>query len=293
VVKKTLGSVQVTPTLTPIKEPLKIPENISSQKISTKYPAEFTSKTGTSESHKLKIDSSRGEKGFTPQQEQILAEIYSEKSSEVDNKIEERKIKPSEILEGKKNYWQVFDSYIITQDKDELIIIDQHAAHERILYEETYSNLTKGRTISQQLLFPSVLELSPSEYFVLENNLDLFAKLGFEIKPFGGKSMIINAVPSLLKNQSETVFLKEVLSDFEERLKLQIETTDASTRMKSIAQSFACKAATKAGERLGIDDMNALYKKLLSTQSPFSCPHGRPTMIRIPLMELDKRFKKK
>ncbi len=293
VVKKTLGNLKVTPTFTPIKEPPKTAENISSQKVNTKYPTEVTSQKGASESHKQKIEFNRGEKGFTPHQEQILSEIYSEKSSEVDKEIEEKKIKPFEILEGKKNYWQVFDSYIITQDKDELIIIDQHAAHERILYEEAYSNLIKGRAISQQLLFPSVVELSPSEYFVLENNLDLFAKLGFEIKPFGGKSVMISAVPSLLKNQSETVFLKEVLSDFEERLKLQIETTDTSTRMKSIAQSFACKAATKAGERLGLDDMNALYKKLLSTQSPFSCPHGRPTMIRIPLNELDKRFKKK
>lgn len=292
-IKKTLGSIQVTPTLTPKVQFLKTPRQMSDQKIKTPPPGETIPKTESPRTQNDTIEFKRKEKGFTPHQEQILSEIYSKQTHEGEKTTEEKRIIPPEIFEGKKNFWQVFDSYIITQDKDELIIMDQHAAHERILYEEAYSNLTKGKAVSQQLLFPSVVELSPSEYFVLENNLDLFAKLGFEIKPFGGKSVMINAVPSLLKNKSETVFLQEVLSDFEERLKLQIEKDDISSRTKSIAQSFACKAATKSGQRLGTDDMSVLYKNLLATKSPFSCPHGRPTMIRFPLKELDKRFKKK
>jgi DNA mismatch repair protein MutL len=235
----------------------------------------------------------RRQKELSPHQEKILSEIYSEPPSRMDDKIQQKELRPTEISEEKKSFWQVFDSYIITQGKDEIIIIDQHAAHERILYEETYSNLTKSKATAQQLLFPSVVELSPSEYFVLENNSDLFSKLGFEIKPFGGKSVMINAVPSLLKNKSEELFVKEILCDLEEKSKIQIETSDPLFRIKSLAQSFACKAAIKAGERLGQNDMSSLYKNLFATGNPFSCPHGRPTLIRFPLKELDKRFKRK
>jgi DNA mismatch repair protein MutL len=292
-VRKSLGTVKTAPAFVPKEKLVPTPEKESIQGIRTKTPPEVTSEKKAPPVEKEIRGFTKKEKGFTPQQEKILSQIYSHRPLENIDKIEHKEAKPTRILEEKKNFWQVFDSYIITQDKNELLIIDQHAAHERILYEEAYANLTKGKAISQQLLFPSVVELSPSEYFVLENNLDLFARLGFDIKPFGGKSVMINAVPSLLKNQSEIIFLKEVLSDFEEKLKLQIDNSDPLSRIKSIAQSFACKAAIKAGERLKLDDMSALYKKLLITQNPFSCPHGRPTLIRFPLKELDKRFKKK
>jgi len=292
-VKKTLGSLQATPTLTPEDEFLKTPEKGKASETETKRPTKFTVRKKDLPIQREAKSFDRKEKEFTPQQEKILSEIYSEHSLKKDDKIEQKEIKPAEISEQRKNFWQVFDSYLITQDKDELIIVDQHAAHERVLYEEAYANLTKSKATSQQLLFPSVVELSPSEYFVLENNLSLFSKLGFEIKPFGGKSVMIHAVPSLLKNKSESLFLKEILADFGEKLKIRVENSDPSYRVKSIAQSFACKAAVKAGERLKPDDMSGLYKKLLSTRNPFSCPHGRPTLIRFPLRELDKRFKKK
>ena len=292
-VKKALATLQAAPTLirtdsrviTPEKE--SIPEPAASSRLQT------VPKRETPPTQREMEPFRRPEKGFTPKQEKILSEIYSEHSLKKDDAVQQKAVQPPEILEGKKNFWQVFNSYIITQDKDELLIIDQHAAHERVLYEEACAHLIRGRATSQQLLFPAVVDLSPSESFALENNLDLFSKLGFEIKPFGGKSVMINAVPSLLKNKSETVFLKEILSDLEEKLKIQIESADPLYRVKSIAQSFACKAAIKAGERLGQDDMSSLYRSLLATQAPFSCPHGRPTLIRFPLKELDKRFKKK
>ena len=292
-VKKALATLQAAPTLIPADNLAKTSGKESIPEPDAKSQPKTLPKTEAPPAQREMEPFRRPEKGFTHKQERILSEIYSEHSLKKDDAVDEKAVKPPEILEGKKNFWQVFDSYIITQDKDELMIIDQHAAHERVLYEEAYANLIKGRATSQQLLFPAVVELSPSEFFALENNLDLFSKLGFEIKPFGGKSVVINAVPSLLKNKSETVFLKEILSDLEEKLKIQIESADPLYRVKSIAQSFACKAAIKAGERLGQDDMSSLYRSLFATQSPFSCPHGRPTLIRFPLKELDKRFKKK
>jgi len=291
--KKSLGTSQAAPSLVPRGGFFKTPEKEAMPEVRSKAETQMIPEKEAQPAQREIEEFSRKEKGLTPEQERILSEIYSKPSPNKENITKRGVVKPPEITQERRNFWQVFDSYIITQDKEELVIMDQHAAHERILYEEAYANLTRSRATSQQLLFPTVVELSPSEYFVLENNLDLFSKLGFEIKPFGGKSVMINAVPSLLKNKSESVFLKEVLADFEEKLKVQIEDSDPLFRMKSIAQSFACKAAIKAGERLGLDDMSSLYRSLFATQNPFSCPHGRPTLIRFPLKELDKRFKKK
>jgi len=182
--------------------------------------------------------------------------------------------------------FQAFDQYILIQKEDELLILDQHAAHERILYEATYKNLTEKKALSQKLLFPSVVELSPQEFFVYENFSDILNRIGFEIKPFGGKSVVIEAVPPTLKNQSERVFLKDLLADLDENLK------SGKDKIKSTAQSFACKAAIKSGQRLSKEEMSSLYRQLFTLENPHTCPHGRPTIIKIPLKELDKKFKR-
>jgi DNA mismatch repair protein MutL len=291
--RKSLGTSQAAPTLASRDRLFKTPEKQARPEARSEAETQMIPEEKAQPAQREIEEFSRKEKGLTPEQERILSEIYSEHSPKKEDITEGKVARPPEVTQERRNFWQVFDSYIITQDKNELVIMDQHAAHERILYEEAYANLTRSRATSQQLLFPTVVELSPSEHFVLEKNLDLFSKLGFGIKPFGGKSVMINAVPSLLKNKSENVFLKEVLADFEEKLKVEIENSDPLFRMKSIAQSFACKAAIKAGERLGLDDMSSLYRSLLATQNPFFCPHGRPTLIRFPLKELDRRFKKK
>jgi DNA mismatch repair protein MutL len=195
---------------------------------------------------------------------------------------EERK----ESLSSGNILFQAFDQYIVIQKEDELLILDQHASHERILYEVTYKNLTEREALSQKLLFPSVVELSPQEFFIYENFSDILAKIGFEIKSFGGKSVVIEAVPLTLKNQSEKIFLKELLADLDESQK------SGKDKIKSLAQSFACKAAIKSGQRLSNEEMSSLYKQLFTLENPYTCPHGRPTVITIPLRELDKKFKR-
>ncbi len=215
-------------------------------------------------------------------QQEFLAEVYKGMKVSPSKKGEKREEPASTIA----NLWQLHNMYILTQVKGDLIVMDQHAAHERILYEGALRNLTSESATSQHLLFPVVTELSPSEFMTFEENSDLIKKLGFEAKPFGGKSILISGVPPLSKIQSGEVFLKEILSDLEERLKAGGE------KIKSISQSFACKGAIKAGDKLSLEEMNSLFDQLFATKEPYSCPHGRPTLIRIPIEEFNKRFER-
>jgi DNA mismatch repair protein MutL len=191
----------------------------------------------------------------------------------------EQKIEP-----GALNYWQLADTYILSQSKGSLMVLDQHASHERILYEEALRNLTGRQAAAQQVLFPAVSELSPREHQILKEHEELIRRLGFEIKHFGGRSVLVTAVPTLVRNKSGEVFLKEILTQLEEEGRVEKD------RVKAVAKSFACHGAVKAGERLNMEEMRCLAKQLFSTDEPYSCPHGRPTVIRLSLEELNKKF---
>jgi DNA mismatch repair protein MutL len=180
--------------------------------------------------------------------------------------------------------WQLADTYILSQVKGNLMVLDQHAAHERILYEEAMKNLTQKPASSQQILFPTVLELSPREFQTFEVNKELIRKLGFEIKSFGGRSILVTAVPTVIKNKSGEHFLKEILAELEEEEKVE------KNKLKAVAKSFACHAAVKAGERLTQEEMSTLLHQLFATEEPYSCPHGRPTVVKISIDELNKKF---
>jgi DNA mismatch repair protein MutL len=214
-------------------------------------------------------------------QQEFLAEVF--KGMKI-SPLKEKKA--GESAAGVANLWQLSNMYILAQVKGSLVVMDQHAAHERVLYEEAVRNLTVEKASSQHLLFPIVTELSPSEFMTFEENDELINKLGFEVKPFGGRSVLISGVPPLLKIQNGEVFLREILVDLEERLKAGGE------KVKSVAASFACKGAIKAGDKLSLEEMNSLFDQLFATKEPYSCPHGRPTLIRIPIEELNKRFER-
>ncbi|HVP37316.1 MAG TPA: DNA mismatch repair endonuclease MutL [Terriglobales bacterium] len=213
-------------------------------------------------------------------QQEFLAEVF--KGMKVSPLKEKKAEEPAVVA----NLWQLSNMYILAQVKGSLVVMDQHAAHERVLYEEAVRNLTEEKASSQHLLFPIVTELSPAEFLTFEENAELINKLGFEVKPFGGKSVLISGVPPLPKIQNGEVFLKEILIDLEERLKAGGE------KVKSVAASFACHGAIKAGDKLSLEEMNSLFDQLFATKEPYSCPHGRPTLIRIPLEELNKRFER-
>lgn len=215
-------------------------------------------------------------------QQEFLAEVYKGMKASPPKKGEKSEEPPFATA----NLWQLHNMYILAQVKGDLVVMDQHAAHERILYETALRNLTTESASSQHLLFPIVTELSPSEFMIFEENSNWIKKLGFEVKPFGGRSILISGVPPLSKIQSGEVFLREILINLEERLK------SGGDRFKSIAQSFACKGAIKAGDKLSLEEMNSLFDQLFTTKEPYSCPHGRPTLIRIPIEEFNKRFER-
>jgi len=213
------------------------------------------------------------------QQKSILKEIFDTKF--------QPEIVPVEKTEdyfGITNFWQLANTYILAAVKESLIVMDQHTAHERILYEEATKNLTSKKPIIQQLLFPQALELTPLEFSFFDENLAVWEELGFEVKPLGGKTVMVSGVPSGIRNKNSGNFFKEILTDLSANYK------PGNDRIKAITSTFACKAAVKAGDKLTTEEMNSLFDRLFATENPYICPHGRPTLIRIPLEEINHKF---
>ena len=193
---------------------------------------------------------------------------------------EEEWEKPS--FEERISIWQLHDKYIFSQIKSGLLIIDQHLAHERILYEQALETFRKSRPASQQQLFPKAVELSPEDYDILLEVQFYLNKLGFIVKDFGKRTVIIEAIPATLKKADEEKVLREIIDEYRNSEELDIRD--------KVAKSYACKSAIKAGDRLTQTEMIALIDGLFATQNPYFCPHGRPIVVTIPLEELDKRF---
>jgi DNA mismatch repair protein MutL len=181
--------------------------------------------------------------------------------------------------------WQAHNKYIISQIRNGLLIIDQHVAHERILYERAMANFQDSLPSSQQLLFPETVELGASDYALVNELLPHLGPLGFDIRLFGKNTVIIDGIPADVRIGSEKKILQEVLDEFKNN-----EHAGVKDVRENLAKSFACKAAIKAGDKLSVTEMVALIEHLFLTKMPYVCPHGRPIIIRIPLEELDKRF---
>jgi len=177
------------------------------------------------------------------------------------------------------------NKYILSQIKSGLMIIDQHVAHERILYEKAINSFSANMPFSQQLLFSQTLQVDPADYNLLKEIEPFLSKLGFEIEFFSKNTVVIDGVPSDIKIGTEVETLVEILDEYKtnEREK-KLEVTD------NIAKSFSCKAAIKAGDKLSQQEMRVLVDQLFATSMPYVCPHGRPILIKIPLGEFDKRF---
>ncbi len=182
---------------------------------------------------------------------------------------------------------QVFDTYWIVEFEDKLYIIDQHAAHEKVLYERFLKELSEKRQNAQQLAPPLIVTLSMQEEELLSQNMDSFTALGFEIEPFGGKEYAIRSVPGNLYGFSEGELFTEMLD----------ELTDVSRKAgdelicEKLA-SMACKAAVKGRHRMDAAEADALIGELLTLDNPYNCPHGRPTIIEMSKRELEKKFKR-
>jgi DNA mismatch repair protein MutL len=182
--------------------------------------------------------------------------------------------------------YQIHEMYILAPIKNGILLIDQHAAHERILFEQALTDLDAGKATSQQLLFPIVLQLSATEKAVVESAGAFFGSFGFDMQDFGGTAVSVSAIPAFMKNSDAESSARDMIHYLLEEKSV---SAFPDPRMR-FAAAFACGAAIKAGQKLSQEEMNALLNSLFSTHSPYTCPHGRPTVVRISLDELSRRF---
>ncbi len=176
------------------------------------------------------------------------------------------------------------DLYLLLQAGDDLYIVDQHTAHERVLYEQMLDRIDRQTVHGQNLLFPVQVELTAEQFAVYEESPKVFEDSGFVTAPFGGRMVTIEAVPTVLSKKSpEKVFLK-VLDDIASLRRAGKDLT------KAMAQSIACRAAVMAGDRISDQEAVQLLDSLLRCDDKYSCPHGRPTFIKMGKADLDKQF---
>lgn len=182
------------------------------------------------------------------------------------------------------NVWQIHNQYIVSEIKSGVIVIDQHVAHERILYEQALKNFERNKPTSQQLLFPHVVDFTPEEFSYIMDILPFLERVGFIIKGFGGNTVVLEGVPSGLKISNPETILNEIIDEYKKNKGNSLDARD------NVAKSYACKLAIKKGDPLTREEMNQLIDQLFATQSPYFCPHGRPVIVTLSLDELDKRF---
>ncbi len=180
---------------------------------------------------------------------------------------------------------QLHNKYILSQIKTGLMIIDQHVAHERVLYEKALKRFDANLPFSQQLLFPRTTELDPARFAILKEINPFLTKLGFAVKFFSKNTIVIEGVPDDVKKGSEEKVLLELIEEYTSNQKEK----DLDER-EILAKSYSCKAAIKAGDYLSEKEMRLLIDQLFATSMPYVCPHGRPIVVKISLDEFDRRF---
>jgi DNA mismatch repair protein MutL len=184
--------------------------------------------------------------------------------------------------------WQIHNTYILAETRTGLVMVDQHSAHERVLYEEIVRGFDAGvGAESQRLLFPLTLRLSPAEYALVEQIRGVLERAGFEVEPFGGRSIIVHAVPNPHPYFDAERCLREMVAELTDGSPL---VDSARTQHQRIALSMACKGAIKAGQKLSQREMAELFDRLFATELPYHDIHGRPTVIQLSLTELHRRF---
>lgn len=263
----------------------KTPNILSSSAFTKKsgYDSAFTFKKNTLSS----ADTVNIHEMFTRKQEDKVNDgdefIESLEQDVLSSKL--HKDSDTDSLVNKSEIWQFQKKYIMYQLDSTLMIIDQHAAHERILYEQAIDRLNSNANLSQQLLIPIYVELNPVDYEVVKSLEKELKALGFDIELQSKRKVKITGIPSDVRIGDEGKILKELIDQFKEYdVKLNLEKRD------NLAKSYACKHAIKAGDHLSEHEMLNLIDKLFSVKMPYVCPHGRPTIVKISMDELDKMF---
>jgi len=187
-----------------------------------------------------------------------------------------------------KKFLQLHNSYVVTQTDDGFIIIDQHALHERIIYEDLCRKVSQGNLESQRLLMPETFEITDAQAETIKTNSQLLEKMGIELEPFGPKTMAIQSFPSMLAKVNRLEFVQDLL----DMLVDKATSLDAERLLHEVLDMTSCKAAIKAGQVLSEEEMAQLLADKETVERAGRCPHGRPTTIKFSLDELEKQFKR-
>ncbi len=200
---------------------------------------------------------------------------------------EEKIAPPLDSMFSEPDLWQLHDRYILAPTRDGLLVIDQHSAHERVLFEEIMARFESGGGTAQALLFPITLRFSPAEADAVDELSGLFTRLGFELEAFGDRTYILHACPQPHARFDAERCLREMVRELTDGSEL---VDSARNQHERIAKSMACKGAIKAGEQLSPEEARELFDRLFATELPGHDVHGRPTIVRLTVAELDRRF---
>ena len=224
-------------------------------------------------------------------------QIAEQNSNKIDNKTL-KQVENISVFEEKESYNNIpnykfigalFSTYIVIEIKDEVYIIDQHAAHERVMYEKVkknfYSNMEKD---SQIMLLPDIIELSHKEKSIVKENTELFKKAGFIIEEFGDNTIRLIGVPSLCMDLDTKELFLEILDEID-----TVAITAKQEKEDKFISTIACKAAVKANMKLTKEEVDTLMEQLLVLPNPFTCPHGRPTAIKMTRYDIERKFNRK
>ena len=224
-----------------------------------------------------------------PMPEQAVAP-REEKSVVTEKQLDffEEKLLTKKAAQEYKIIGQLFETYWLVEFHEQLYIIDQHVAHERVLYEKTLRGMKDREFTSQYLSPPIILNLSMQEEEALNTHMDIFTNIGFEIEPFGGDSYAIRAVPDNLFSIAK----RELFTEMLDQLVDGIHSSLAPDIVAEKVASMSCKAAVKGNSRLSAAEVETLIGELLELENPYHCPHGRPTIIAMTKRELEKKFKR-
>jgi DNA mismatch repair protein MutL len=183
---------------------------------------------------------------------------------------------------------QLHNSYLVAQSDDGLVIIDQHALHERIMYEELLARVSRGPLEAQHLLIPETFEAASAQMALLEKIQPMLRRLGIEVSPFGPTTVAVQSFPSFLEKLEPGRFVRELLERGEQEL-LDMHEEEL---LHEVLDMMACKAAVKAGDPLTAAEIEALLARRELVERSSNCPHGRPTTLRLSLRDLEKQFKR-
>jgi DNA mismatch repair protein MutL len=191
-------------------------------------------------------------------------------------------------VEYDKKFIQIHDSFIVAQTDEGFVLIDQHALHERIIYEDLSRRIRNNKLQSQRLLMPESFELTDAQANILQKNAGLLEKLGIEIVPFAPRTMAIQSFPVILAKADPLDFIQDLI----DLLESKTAGLDADRLLDEVLNMAACKAAIKAGQKLTTSEIEQLLADKATVDCSSRCPHGRPTTIEFSIKDLEKQFKR-